>query len=316
MEQAAGANEQWLIQFVFASFVFGGSEKKMTLSRRHFLHIGTFGVAAAMLTPTLPPETTQHTLRIALLHLAPLPGDLTYNRQLVETAVTTAAGLGANWIVTPELCICGYTFVDRIGTGWIVPQPDPWMAHFCQLVARLQVTVFLSHPERDRHTAQLHNTVFVIAANGTIVGKHRKINTLRVGSEAWSSPGELVAPLPVHPLSRVGILICADAYSLEIARSLQAQGAQLLVSAAAWAPGLYGPHGEWEQCTRETGLPLLVCNRTGTDRTLDFTAAESVIVKDGQRLLSFRSERSAIFMIEWDLQAQTLARPKHQSVYL
>src|SRR5262245_5382246 len=106
MEQAAGANAQWLIQFVFASFVFGGSEKKMTVSRRHFLDIGTFGVAAAMLTPTLPPETTQHTLRIALLHLAPLPGDLTYNRQLVETAVTTAAGLGASWIVTPELCIC------------------------------------------------------------------------------------------------------------------------------------------------------------------------------------------------------------------
>jgi 5-aminopentanamidase len=316
LEQAAGATAQWLMLVVVASFVFGGSEKKMTFSRRHFLHLGTFGIAAAMLTPTLPPETTQHTLRIALLHVAPLPGELTYNRQLIETAVTTAASLGARWIITPELCICGYTFADRIGTDWIVPQPDPWMTHFCQLVARLQVTVFLSHPERDRQTAQLHNTVFVIAENGTIVGTHRKINTLRVGSEAWSSPGEQIAPLPVPPLSRVGILICADAYSVEIARSLQAQGAQLLVSSAAWAPGRYGPQGEWEQCTRETGLPLLVCNRTGTDQTLDFTAAESVIVKDGQRLRSFRSARSAIFMIEWDLQTQTLARPEHQSVSL
>ncbi|HEV8714177.1 MAG TPA: carbon-nitrogen hydrolase family protein [Candidatus Binatia bacterium] len=288
----------------------------MICSRRQFLHTGAYGVAAAMLTPTLPPATLRSTLRIALLHLAPLPAELTYNRRLVETAVTTAAGLGASWVITPELCISGYTFADRIGTEWIVPQPDPWMRSFCQLVARLHITVFLSHPERDRQTGKLYNTVFVIAADSSIVGKHRKINTLRVGAESWSSPGEQIAPLPVQPSSSVGILICADACSLEIARSLQAQGAQLLVSSAAWAPGLYGPDGEWEQCTRETGLPLLVCNRTGTDRTLDFTAAESVIVKDGQRLLSLRSERSAIFLIDWDLQAQNLATPEPQRIYL
>jgi 5-aminopentanamidase len=288
----------------------------MICSRRQFLHTGVYSVAAAMVTPPLPSATLRSTLRIALLHLAPLPAELTYNRRLVEAAVTTAAGLGASWVLTPELCICGYTFVDRIGTDWIVPQPDPWMTHFCQLVARLRVTVFLSHPERDRQTGKLYNTVFVIAADGTIVGKHRKINTLRVGSESWSSPGEQIIPLPVHPFRRVGILICADACSLEIARSLQAQEVQLLVSSAAWAPGLYGPDGEWERCTRETGLPLLVCNRTGPDRALDFTAAESVIVKDGQRLLSLQSERAAIFLVDWDLQTQNLATPEPQRIYL
>jgi hypothetical protein len=107
----------------------------------------------------------------------------------VPTAVTTAAGLGAVWIITPELCICGYAFTDQIGTDWILSQPDPWMIDFCRLVAQLRVTVFLSHPERDRQTAKLHNSVFVIAANCAILGRHRKINTLRVGAEAWSSPG-------------------------------------------------------------------------------------------------------------------------------
>jgi hypothetical protein len=55
----------------------------------------------------------------------------------------------------------------------------------------------------------------------------------------------------------------------------------VLVSSAAWAPGLYGPNGEWEQYTRDTGLPLLVCNRSGPDLALTFTEAESVAVKDG-----------------------------------
>jgi N-carbamoylputrescine amidase len=287
------------------------------LNRRQFLQTGTMGVAAALLTPTVTTAMTATSpLCIALLHLAPRSGDLIYNRQLVERAVTTAAGLGAQWIITPELCICGYTFADQIGAAWILPQPDSWMQEFCQLVARLNVTVFLSHPERDPRTAKLHNSVFVIGANGAILGKHRKINTLPVGSEAWSSPGAQVAPIAIPTVGRIGILICADAFSPGIARSLHAQGAQLLVSSAAWAPGLHGPNGEWERCTRDTGLSLLVCNRTGPDLTLNFTEAESVVAKDGQRLLSLRAERSAIFTVEWDFQTQTLGTLEHQSVYL
>jgi len=110
----------------------------------------------------------------------------------------------------------------------------------------------------------------------------------------------------------VGVLICADAYSPGIARSLKAQGAQLLVSSAAWAPGFHGPNGEWEQCTRDTGLALLVCNRTGPDRTLSFTDAESVIVKDGQRLLSFQAERSAVVTIDWHLETYNLVTQQYQ----
>jgi predicted amidohydrolase len=271
----------------------------MALNRRQFLKAGTFGLTAVALTSaSLSAAMPSRTLRVALLHLAPRPRDLAYNRRLVETAVTTAAGVGATWILTPELCISGYAFADEIGTDWIVPPPDPWMRALCQLVARLHVTVFLSHPERDPQRATLHNSVFVIAGNGTILGTHRKINTLRVGAEAWSSPGDRGAPNPAEPFRRVGILICVDVYSPGIARSLQAQGAQLLVSSAAWAPGLHRANGEWERCTRDPGLPLLVCNRTGPDRTLDFAGAESMIVKDGERLLAFRSERSAIFTAE------------------
>jgi 5-aminopentanamidase len=257
-----------------------------------------------------------HTLHIALLHLAPIPGDVTRNRRLVEKAVGAAARLGATWIITPELIVTGYTFADRIGTKWIVPQPDSWMTSMARLAARLRVTLFLSCPEQDRKSSKFYNSLFVIAANGAVLGTHRKMNTLRVGSEAWSTPGIQAVAIPVPPFTRVGMLICADAYSPEIARNLQTQGAQLLISSAAWAPGLHGPNGEWERCTHDTGLPLIVCNRTGPDRTLDFRHAESVVAKDGRRLLSLSSARSAIFAIEWDLQGQTLATMQYRTVYL
>ncbi|MEP6886970.1 MAG: carbon-nitrogen hydrolase family protein [Nitrospirales bacterium] len=167
-----------------------------------------------------------------------------------KTAITTAARVGAHWIVTSELIIPGYTFADRIGTAWIQPQPDPWMKHVGQLAARLGMTVFLSHPEEDRRSKALYNSVFVIAADETITGAHRKINTLRVGSESWSSPGEDAVPVPVHPLGNVGILICAGAFAPGIAGSLKTQGTRMLVSSAAWAPGLHGLEwwvGAWHE---------------------------------------------------------------------
>lgn len=256
------------------------------------------------------------TLRIALLHLAPIAGDVAGNRRLVEAAVAAAARAGAEWIVTPEFCISGFTFADEIGTDWIQAQPDAWMTAFCRRVAELRVTVFLSHPERDARTDRLHNSVFVIAPDGSILGTHRKINTLPVGSETWSTPGEEVGPIAVPPVGRVGVLVCADAYSPWIAKSLAAQGARLLVSPAAWAPGFHGPNGEWEQCTLDTGLPLLVCNRTGPDRTMSFVEGVSAVVQDGRRLLSLRSERSAVFTIDWDPTAQRLATPTYERVDL
>jgi predicted amidohydrolase len=254
------------------------------------------------------------TLRIALLHLAPVAGEVGHNRRLIDAAVTAAERAGAQWIITPEFCVTGFTFADRIGTDWILEQPDPWMSGFRGRVANQGLTVFLSHPERDARTGALHNSVFVIGPAGAILGVQRKINTLRVGSEAWSTPGDEVAAIEVAPVGRVGVLVCADAYSPWIAKSLAAQGARLLVSSAAWAPGLHGPNGEWEQCTIDTGLPLLVCNRTGPDETMSFLEAESVVAVGGRRLLSLRSEGSAIFAIDWDPSAGRLVGEGHRRI--
>jgi predicted amidohydrolase len=222
-------------------------------------------------------------LRIALLHLSPIPGDLYHNRSLIKQAIKVAAAGGAHWVVSPELGVCGYQFARLIGTDWIAAQPDGWMTDFC-------------HPERERQTDKLYNSVFLIDPEGEIVCAHRKINVL-TGSESWSSPGEGISPVEWRSL-KIGVLVCADAATKDIADTLKAKGAQILISPAAWGPGLYGPSGEWEQRTRDTGLPLIVCNRTGEEEGLSFLRAESVVVKNGRRVLSHHSERSVVLTFE------------------
>ena len=239
-----------------------------------------------------------NSVRISLLHLAPLPGDVRHNRELLKRAVQVAAERGADWVVSPELCTCGLQFPARLGTDWIEPQPDAWMEAFCQFVKALKLTVFFSHPERDAHTGKCYNTVFMIDADGAIAGAHRKVNVL-ADSARWSSPGARIAPVTWQDV-KIGLLVCADAYTSDISAHLKAQGAELLVSCAAWGPGFHGPNGEWEQRTIETGLPLIVCNRTGRDHTLSFVGAESLVVKNGKRLLAHHSARSAVLTFDWN----------------
>lgn len=236
-----------------------------------------------------------------MLHLSPRVGDLEHNRQSLLQAVVTASNLGANWVITPELCLSGYQFAPRLGTEWIVPQPDAWMETFRTVVAALGLTVFLSHAERDAQTDKLHNSVFVIAPDGSLIGRHRKVRVVPM-AEDWASAGDRTVPVFVPPVS-VGILVCADAYTPQQAQSLKAGGATLLVAPSAWPPEPHGPGAVWEARSRETGLPMLVCNRTGTEDSLCFDDAESAMVKEGRRLCSFSGPHATLLAIDWDLKA-------------
>jgi 5-aminopentanamidase len=244
--------------------------------------------------------------RIAFLHLAPTPGALEQNRQLVETALAAAADAGAEWVITPELVTTGYEFAEHLGTDWIESQPDHWVQGIAALALRRRLTVFLSVPERVGE--KLYNSMIAIDRRGRIAGRHRKINALRVGAESWSTPGETISPVDIDGFGLVGMLICADAFTPVIAASLADQEARALVSSAAWGPGLHGPNGEWEAVSQATSLPVFVCNRTGQERQIDFTIAQSVVANRGRRVVSFTAPRNAIFWVDWSFEGNQLVR--------
>ena len=254
-------------------------------------------------------------LRISLLHLAPVPYDVQHNRLLVESALKIAASHGADWAITPELCVSGYLFVEHIGTDWILPQPDEWMQGICRLVKERDLTVFLAQPERDPESGKLYNTVFIINPQGEITGRHHKIKVLH-GAEAWSSPGHKNEPLDVDGM-KVGILVCADGYKNQIAQELKDKGARILVSPAAWGPGDCAPDGEWEQRTVDTGLPIMVCNRSGGEgEDLDYRQAESAVAQNGRRLLTGTCDRSVILSFDWDMDGMELLSKDFDRVYV
>lgn len=92
-------------------------------------------------------------------------------------------------------------------------------------------------------------------------------------------------------------------YSPRLVDETAAQGVDLLVSGAAWAPGHHGPSGEWERASLATQRPVLVCNRTGRD-VLDFTAAQSVVVVDGTIAAAYSAPESGVILLDWTAQSR------------
>lgn len=253
-------------------------------------------------------------LRIALLHCAPCAGSLDANRALIEQGLTIAIRHGAHVLLTPELALSGYGFRSVIGLDWIPVMPDPWIRRLGRRAGRAGVIPVIGTPERDEETGLLHNSLLVLTADGDIIGRHRKVNVLPAPIENWATPGDGCAPVPLHGIP-AGLLICADAYTAALANQAAARGAQLLLSGAAWTPGRMGPHGAWEARSRETGCPLLVCNRTGVEPGSNFERCRTVGIAAGERLFTTISGRSCVLITDLNGPAWTPLEWKKVPLY-
>jgi predicted amidohydrolase len=261
---------------------------------------------AATLGPAGSPSSGERSLTVAFLHLAPELGALDRNRSLIEYGTRVAANSGANWVLSGELVVPGYRFESLIGTDWIAEQPDGWMRRLARLCSDSGLASFVSHTEREPGTGKLFNSLFVIGRDGQILGRQRKLEPTP-GSEDWASAGEPGQPISVDGIT-IGLLICADAYKALPALRLRDSGAQLLISAAAWWPGDWGPKGEWEARTLDTGLPMIVCNRTGRDHESRLFGSESVVVDRGEKLLTLRAPKSTVFIVDCQFSDGHIAR--------
>ena len=239
------------------------------------------------------------TLRVAFLHIAPRYNDVAYNVLLLERLFRRAVALRADLVLTPELAVSGYEFAQAIGTDWIKTDVPAILKRFGRLAAELRTALVLGSPVFDTQTGKFHNAAIFMDENGQVIGAHHKILVLPGNLENWASPGTEANPL-LWRGHKIGLMVCADAYSERLAAELSQQGAQVFFSLAAWAPGEHAPNGEWEQRSQETGLPMLVCNRTGQGATLNFEGSFSAVIFGGHRMVEYAEIQPALLTIDFD----------------
>jgi len=197
--------------------------------------------------------------------------------QAVEQ-IRTAAAAGAQIVCLPELFRSLY-FCQREDHAFFSlaePVPGPTTDVLARLAAELGVVIIASLFEK-RAEGLYHNTAAVIDADGSFLGKYRKMHIPDdplYYEKFYFTPGDLGFRVFPTRFSKLGVLICWDQWYPEAARLTALRGAEILFypTAIGWHPSEkaeYGrrQHQSWELIQRShavaNGCYVVSVNRTG-----------------------------------------------------
>lgn len=235
------------------------------------------------------------------------------NLDTASGLIASAAHKGAQVICLQELFasryFCQREEVDAFDLAEPIPGPttDRYRAQARDLGVVLIVPVF----ER-RLQGVYHNTVVVIDADGTLLGRYRKMHIPDdplYYEKFYFTPGDLGYPVFETRFARIGTLICWDQWYPEAARLSALGGAELLVypSAIGWHPGepprvRVDQYNSWQIVQRShaiaNGVFVATVNRVGhegpPDGGLDFWGRSFVCDPMGRVIAAGTADQSEV----------------------
>jgi predicted amidohydrolase len=174
--------------------------------------------------------TAARKLRVASVQMEHQDGKQEANFAKIEGFVAQAAAQGAQLVVFPECCVCGYWFIRNLSIDELAalaePIPEgPSTQRLRELAQRYRITVGAGWIESTASGA-FHNTYVVALPDGTI-HRHRKLQSFE-HSAIRSGDSYTVLDLPEG--FRAAILICYDNNIIENVRMTALAGADVLLA--------------------------------------------------------------------------------------
>lgn len=219
------------------------------------------------------------------------------NLARTEERIREAAANGAQIIATQELFNTAYfcTLQDTARFDLAEPVPGPTTEHLCALAKELGVVIVAALFEK-RSERIYHNTAVVIDADGSYLGKYRKMHIPQdpgFEEKFYFTPGDLGYQAWETHYGKIGVLICWDQWFPEAARLTAMEGADILFypTAIGWLPEEKPSLGEaqytaWESIQRghavANGCYVAAINRVGTEEGTEFWGQSFVADYYGQ----------------------------------
>ena len=256
------------------------------------------------------------TLKICVAQLNFCVGDLAGNAEKIINAAKTAYADGARLLLTPELSICGYAAEDLFLRPVFIAACDDAVKSVARALAGLKnLAVVVGHPGagpleaavRTRSVAvpTRYNAASVLR-EGEVVATYakRELPNYQVFDERrYFQPGKGVCVFEAGEgaaKTRIGLLICEDAWFEEPARLTQAAGAEVLCVINA-SPFHVGKGAERETMMQERvracGLPLVYAHLVGGQDEVVFEGASFALNADASiaaRALAFKEQLQMI----------------------
>lgn len=235
----------------------------------------------------------------------------------VMNHIRTAANQGAQVICLQELFNTNYfcSSVDQNNFALAESIPGPTINKLSKLAGELSVVLLV--PIFEKASAGLYfNSLAVIDADGTLLGKYRKMHIPEdpgFHEKYYFTPGDLGYRVFDTAYCKIGTLICWDQWFPEAARLTALKGAELIVYPTAIGTLHTERDAEKEQFTDAwktiqrshaiaNGCYVASVNRVGSEDTAHFWGGSFVAGPFGE-ILSEGGEDEGVISAEIDLSA-------------
>jgi N-carbamoylputrescine amidase len=241
------------------------------------------------------------------------------NLSKAEDRIREAASRGAQIICTQELFRSQYFCREENADLFELaePIPGPSTGALSKLARALNVVIVGSLFER-RAAGIYHNTAIILDADGSLVGKYRKMHIPDdplYYEKFYFTPGDLGFPNFNTRFGRIGVLVCWDQWYPEGARLSSLGGANIIFypTAIGWHPSEKQEFGAaqldaWRTIQRAhaiaNGIFVAAINRVGFEGPhesgLEFWGHSFVSDPFGRVLAEASADKEEILIVECD----------------
>jgi len=240
------------------------------------------------------------------------------NLQKATEKVKEAAANGAQIVCLPELFTSLYfcDVEDYDNFKLAEPIPGPSSEALSKIAKELGVVIIASLFEK-RTQGLYHNTTAILDADGTYLGKYRKMHIPddpAYYEKFYFTPGDLGFKVFTTKFAKIGVLICWDQWYPEASRITALMGAEILFypTAIGWAVSQdetvnTEQYDAWQTIQRShsvaNGLHVVSVNRVGFEQNgaMKFWGGSFITNPFGSILYKASHENEEVHVEELDL---------------
>jgi N-carbamoylputrescine amidase len=254
-------------------------------------------------------------VKVGLIQMSAAESPATNLDKAVER-IESAAGKGAQIVCLQELFrsryFCQSENQRHFKLAETIPGPS---TEALGAVARDNEIVIIGSLFERRSAGVYHNTAVVIDADGSLVGRYRKMHIPDdplYYEKFYFAPGDLGFPSFQTRYARIAALVCWDQWFPEGARSAALSGAQILFypTAIGWIPNepravAQNQRSAWELIQRShavaNGVFVASVNRVGREGKIKFWGNSFVAGPLGEMVARAGGAREEILLADLDL---------------
>ncbi len=255
-------------------------------------------------------------VKVGLIQLS-CDKDVAVNMQKTVDRIREAAQKGAQIICLQELFrslyFCDVEDYENFKLAEAIPGPSTDALQ--SLSKELGVVIIASLFER-RAQGLYHNTTAVIDADGTYMGKYRKMHIPDdpgYYEKFYFTPGDLGYKMFETKFGKLGVLICWDQWYPEAARITSLMGADILFfpTAIGWADTQddetnQDQYNAWQTIQRShavaNGVHVVSVNRVGIEGPMKFWGGSFVANPNGKLLFQATHDQEEVKVLEIDIE--------------